>query len=90
DRIVDFNVGNDTVQLGRAVMSALGSVGALAAQAYFRSTDGNAHDGSDRIIYSTDSGALFYDDDGNGSDAAIQIAVLSVGLDLTAGNFWVI
>ena len=49
-----------------------------------------AHDASDRILYDTGHGQLWYDDDGSGSDAAVQIASLSVGLDLTAGNFWVI
>ena len=35
-----------------------------------------AHDATDRIIYDTTSGSLYYDADGNGSAAAIQVALL--------------
>ncbi len=90
DRITDFNASQDMIELGRSVMAAIGSVGALAVEAYYQSVDGAAHDGSDRIIYNTGSGQLSYDDDGTGSDTAILFATLSAGLDLTAGNFWVI
>ena len=90
DRIADFHAGSDMIQLGQSVMAALGSVGALAAAAFYQSADGNAHDGSDRITYNIVGGQLFYDADGNGSVAAIQIASLSTGLDLTADSFWII
>lgn len=90
DRIVDFNVAADTIQLAKAVMQALGSVGAMAAAAFWQSADGIAHDASDRILYNSDAGQLWYDGDGDGSDAATQIANLSAGLDLNADNFWII
>ena len=90
DRITDFNAAHDAIELGKAVMAGLGSFGALAAAAFFQSVDGSAHDASDRILYSTGDGALSYDADGNGAGAAIQIASLTAGLDLTEANFWVI
>ncbi len=90
DRIADFNAGQDMIQLGKAVMAALGALGGLSAAAFYQSTDGGAHDASDRILYNTQGGQLCYDADGNGSDTAIQIADLSAGLDLTAANFEVI
>ena len=90
DRIMDFNVAQDGVQLGLAVMSALGPVGALAAAAFYQSIDGSAHDGSDRILYNSQGGQLWYDADGDGSGTAIQIAELAAGLALSAANFWVI
>lgn len=90
DQIVDFHVADDMIQLGQAVMAALGSVGELAAAAFYNSGDDSAHDATDRIIYNYTIGQLWYDEDGSGSDAAIQIAALSAGLDLSAANFWVI
>ena len=35
-----------------------------------------AHDASDRVIYDTASGKLYYDADGQGGAAAVQIAML--------------
>lgn len=90
DKIIDFNAAHDAIELGNSVMAALGSVGALGAQAFYQSVDGLAHDASDRIIYGAANGQLWYDADGDGSGAAIQIASLSTGLVLSEGNFWVI
>ena len=90
DRIVDFSTGLDRVELGKAVMAALGPLGALAAAAFYQSADGAAHDASDRILYNTGGGQLSYDEDGDGGLAAIQIATLSAGLNLNADDFWVI
>ena len=44
---------------------------------------GTASDGNDFVLYETDTGKLFYDADGNGAGAAVQIATLSTGLALT-------
>ena len=90
DRITDFNVSQDTIQLDDLVMSALGAVGDLVAAAFHKSVAGVAHDATDRVIYDTNGGQLWYDADGNGAGAALQIARLSAGLNITASNFVVI
>ena len=76
DTITDFNHTDDTIQLYKTVMSALGSVGTLSANNFKLSTQ--ALDSSDRIIYNVNSGALSYDADGSGTAASIQIALIGV------------
>ncbi len=49
-----------------------------------------AHDATDRVIYNSATGAVFFDPDGTGSAAPIQFALLSTGLGLTASDFQVI
>jgi hypothetical protein len=52
--------------------------GSLAkAEFYSKSGATKAHDASDRIIYDTDTGKLFYDDDGKGGHDSVLFAVLS-------------
>jgi hypothetical protein len=60
DRITDFSVPGDTIRIDNAVFLGLAS-GALSAAALARNTSGFAGDSSDRIIYETDTGALFFD-----------------------------
>jgi len=90
DWIRDFNVAADTILLDNLIFTKVGANGALALGAFHKSTAGVAHDASDRIIYDTNSGALFYDEDGSGAIAAIQFAKLSVNLNLSAADFTVI
>jgi Ca2+-binding RTX toxin-like protein len=49
-----------------------------------------AVDADDRLIYNSTTGALYYDMDGTGASAQVQIAQLSAGLMLTAANFTLI
>lgn len=88
DRITDFSIADDKIELDNAVFQALTSTGPLGAQAFFVGTA--AHDASDRIIYNAASGALFYDRDGSGGAAAVQFAVLDPGLSLTHNDFFVV
>lgn len=60
----------------------------MAADAFFIGKA--AHDASDRIIYNSDTGALLYDPDGTGAQAAAQFASVSPGLALSAGDFTII
>lgn len=88
DRITDFNTADDTIRLSDKVFAAL-TEGALPASAFARNTSGQATDASDRIIYETDTGRLFYDSDGTGSAPRGHFATLAPGLSLTAADFFV-
>lgn len=85
DAIADFNVTEDVLQIsglpasfkrGRPLHSAHFQVGQRAI------------DRSDRVIYNSTSGVLFYDADGVGRSPQMQIAQLSPGLALTAGQIF--
>lgn len=78
DRISDFGaITDDLIALSQTVFSAAGAVGTLAASA-FNSGPGMtaASDASDRIVYNTTNGALYYDPDGVAGVASTQFAIL--------------
>lgn len=86
DRITDFVVGEDHIQLARTVFG--GAKGALPADAFVIGSA--AADASDRILYDSASGALFFDEDGSGSGGAVQFAALTPGLALSAADFLIV
>ena len=88
DTIVDFNVKDDTIWLDDDVFTKAGKVGGLSAGAFH--IGAKAHDASDRVLYDKSTGKLFYDADGDGGVAAVQIALLGKGLALTASDFDII
>jgi len=49
-----------------------------------------AADAGDRLIYDSQTGKLFYDADGTGKTAAVQIARLDSHLKLTADDFLIV
>ena len=85
DIITDFSHADDSIQFSKAIMTGFVTIGALNAND-FKVTSGvgigtpftgySAFDTSDRIIYNKDSGALYYDVDGSGKTAAIQVALI--------------
>jgi Ca2+-binding RTX toxin-like protein len=91
DTIADFNVTDDLIQLTKSVMTALGTVGALT-DAEFESGAGltAAVDATTRIIYDTTSGALFYDVDGSGVGAAVQLATFTGVPSLTLADLFIV
>ena len=83
--ITDFGRGNDRIELDNTVFTALSQTGALGSGSF---VSGNfaaginlaAQDADDRVLYDSATGSLYYDQDGNGASAAVQIAhVLSAG-----------
>lgn len=84
DSIVDFNPADDTIRLSQAIFSTL-SKGTLSKAAFvvgdhFTST-------SQHILYHKAAGALFYDADGTGAAAPIQIATIGKNLAITNLDF---
>jgi ELWxxDGT repeat protein len=76
DVITDFVSGSDKIQLSQNIFSALTGNYLNRAQFWADANQTAAHDASDRVIYNTKTGALYYDDDGIGGDASVQIAFI--------------
>ncbi|SDY83501.1 M10 family metallopeptidase C-terminal domain-containing protein [Nitrosomonas sp. Nm33] len=88
DKITDFSVVDDTIQLDKNVFTSLTSTRVLAAN-QFR-IGSHASDANDYIIYNNATGALLYDADGSGVGIAVQIATVGVGLSMTNADIVVI
>ncbi len=88
DKITDFVVSDDVIQLENVIFSKLTKTGLLNA-AYFKIGE-EASDNNDYLIYDKTSGTLFYDNDGNGENAAVQFATLSLNLAMTNADFFII
>ncbi|KUR71977.1 hypothetical protein AQZ52_08005 [Novosphingobium fuchskuhlense] len=81
DMITDFTrTEGDKILLSKAVYTGFAAKGVLAADAFYAAAGADsAHDASDRIVYNTTTGALWYDADGTGEAAAQLIATLGDG-----------
>lgn len=104
DTIRDFAAGTDRVEISAAVFGA-GLVAGQAMNlpgldgvpgtgddiARFRvNASGLAQDADDRFIFSTNSNALYFDADGNGAGARIQIATFVNGVPPLATDFIIV
>lgn len=87
DRIIDYNVAQDTIRLENAVFTGLAN-GWLTASAFH--TGAAAADAQDRIVYNKATGAISFDADGSGTGAAVHFASVAAGLALTNADFFVI
>ncbi|MGO4705577.1 cadherin domain-containing protein [Microvirga sp. 2MCAF38] len=88
DKILDFSVKDDTIHLAKSIFKTLTKKGVLKKDWLY--TGSSAHDADDHIIYNKKTGALYYDADGTGASAQVQIASLSKGLKMTTKDFFVI
>jgi Ca2+-binding RTX toxin-like protein len=88
DTVTDFSVLEDKIHLTQLAFNKAGPLGQLTAAAFHAGAQ--AHDGDDRIIYDASTGKLFYDADGTGITAAVEIATFTTKPDLTAGHFLII
>ena len=75
DTIADFAHLTDELVFSRAFFGALGTT--WTVDQFWAAAGATAgHDASDRIVYNTTTGALYYDADGSGAAAAIQVALI--------------
>jgi len=92
DQVLDFNASDDSIFLDNAVFTKLGR--ASTAGVKFKSdmfVEGTrAKDREDRIVYDKKSGKLYYDEDGTGTKAQIQIATLTNKTKLSYQDSFVI
>lgn len=89
DRLADFNPVEDLILLENSVFSGL-AAGVLAGANFVANLTGNATTAQHRIIYETDTGRLFFDENGVGGVARVQFAVTAANLALTASDFQII
>ena len=93
DTITDFSAAQgDLFEFSKAVFRGLGSVvGGLSADQFW-TTAGipAAHDATDRILYDTTSGTIWYDADGTGKAVAMPIAVVQGHPVLDASDFLIV
>ncbi|WP_112663351.1 hypothetical protein [Microvirga flavescens] len=93
DTIKDFNAKDDSIWLENKVFTKLGAKGSeskpVQINKKFFALE-TAKDADDYIIYSKKTGKLYYDADGSGSEAAVEIATFKRNLPLTYKDFFVI
>lgn len=86
DKIKDFNLGEgDLFAFDSTIFTALGE--AIGAGNVVIAAKAQAQDADDFLLFSTKGGKLYYDADGNGAGAAIQLAAVKgslTGLDYTS------
>jgi len=85
DSIRDFSVIDDTIQLSRSGFGGFPKGGGLLESQFKVGTAATTSD--HRFIYDRSVGKLFFDGDGLGGVAQIQVATLSSGLNMTHSNF---
>ena len=81
DTLQDFTSGADKLSFSRAVFTGFSGTGAMSVDAFWSGAGVNAaQDATDRFIYNTTTGVLWYDADGTGASAVVQVAQLSGAL----------
>jgi len=80
DTITDFVTGTDQFELDPTIFTSLTSLGSITASEFISGAGVTAATtASQYLIYNTTTGFLYYDADGTGSTAKVQIATLGVG-----------
>ncbi|MEH2045881.1 beta strand repeat-containing protein [Nostoc sp.] len=89
DTIADFTLGEDTILISKAEFGLVQSQNTTLDSGLFR-LGTSAIAGSDRFIYDQTTGNLFFDADGIGKAAQVQIAQFSNHVVLSSANITVI
>lgn len=87
DHITDFLSGTDLIELDHLLFKTLGT-GQLAANQFAQGAA--ATTASQRIVYDSSSGNLWYDADGLGKGKALLIAVLDNHVQIVHSDLWLI
>ena len=92
DRMGDWDSGSDEMHLDDAAFAAIGAMGDFTAgDARFKANaSGTATDASDRVVFNSSTGQLYYDADGSGGGAAQLIATVQSGATVVATDIVVI
>jgi Ca2+-binding RTX toxin-like protein len=94
DKITDFNVNDDSIYLENSVFTKLGKKGSEKSPAKlskdFFTIGSKAKDKDDYVVYDKKKGVLYYDADGSGKGKAVEVAMLSKNLKMTAADILVI
>ena len=93
DLVTDFRSGQDDLRLDDSAFAGLGALGRFGVDDdRFASGDGltAGADATDRILYDTSAGNLYYDADGDGAGAALLFATLQGAPNLHADDIVVI
>lgn len=85
DTITDFTAGEDVIQLDRSIFTAIGINGVLSENLFCIGSVATLAD--DRLVYDQTNGALYYDADGSGVGAQIQLATLTGLPSITYADF---
>ncbi|MDF5711331.1 MAG: calcium-binding protein [Nostoc sp. S4] len=89
DRLYDFNATNELIQVSAAGFGGGLSAGVLKTSQFRIGT--SATTTSQRFIYNSTTGGLFFDSDGSaGAFTQVQFAQLTTGLSLTNNNFVIV
>lgn len=89
DIIADFSTTDDRIALDDAIYTALAK-GNLATNAFRTIVTGGGTDSTDRVIYNSDTGKIYYDADGAGTlHARYQIATVGAHMAISASDFFV-
>ncbi|WP_138498757.1 beta strand repeat-containing protein [Nostoc sp. PA-18-2419] len=89
DRLYDFNATNEVIQVSATGFGGGLSAGVLKTSEF--TIGASATTSTQRLIYNSTTGALFFDSDGSaGAFTQIQFAQLSTGLSLTNNNFVIV
>jgi len=78
DMILNFVARDDTLYLDHDIFAAFAAENVTigAGQLWAAAGANQGHDADDRIVYNTTTGALYYDADGEGGNAAVKFATL--------------
>jgi len=75
--ITNFPTAIDRISPAKAIFTGLGAVGRLGSTAFYATAGATSgHLATDRVIFNTTTGDVYYDADGSASGSAVQIAVL--------------